>query len=119
MAPRLLLSLLLLAAAPLIAWAQGIGSSPSDCCLKYSKRRIPDGVVKSYSLQGSESGCMNPAVVIITKKDKKICFPPKRSDIQAIMQKLDNRGQDKKDKKKEPLQLPRSRSKRQKRQQVF
>ncbi|XP_009992102.1 PREDICTED: C-C motif chemokine 21 [Chaetura pelagica] len=104
-------------ASALLSQSSGMGSSPSDCCLKHSSNNIPPSVAKSYILQGPESGCMNPAVVIVTKKKVKICFSPARSDIQEIMKKLDKEKQDRKD-KKERSQQSGSRSKGQKRQQV-
>ncbi|XP_009556102.1 C-C motif chemokine 21 [Cuculus canorus] len=114
MALRLLLPLLLLAAVHFIAQAQGIGTSASDCCLKTSQRAIPSNWVKSYSLQGPESGCMLRAVVFTTKKNKKICASPADSAVQKLMQDLDKRV--KKDKKKGQSPRPRGRSKRQRRQ---
>ncbi|XP_014807969.1 PREDICTED: C-C motif chemokine 21 [Calidris pugnax] len=119
MALRLLLPLLLLAATILIVQTQGIGSSASDCCLKNSQAAIPRGLVKSYILQGPESGCLLRSVVFITKKNKKICASPTDPAIQMLMQNLDKRVKnDKKDRKKG--QYPRSggRPRRQKRQRV-
>ncbi|XP_075344429.1 C-C motif chemokine 21 [Mycteria americana] len=119
MALRLLLPLLLLAATLLIAQAQGIGSSASDCCLKHSRKAIPSGWVKSYSLQGPESGCLLRAVVFTTKKNKKICASPTDSAVQKLMQNLDKKVKnDKKEKKKGHSPRPGGRPKRQKRQQV-
>ncbi|XP_069736743.1 C-C motif chemokine 19-like [Phaenicophaeus curvirostris] len=116
MALRLLLPLLLLAAVLFIAQAQGIGTSASDCCLKTSQRAISSNWVKSYRLQGPESGCMLRAVVLTTKKNRKICASIIDPDVQKLMEDLDKRV--KKDKKKGQFPRPRSRSKRQRRQQV-
>ncbi|XP_074992753.1 C-C motif chemokine 21-like [Calonectris borealis] len=119
MALRLLLPLLLLAATLLIARAQGIGSSASDCCLKNSRKAIPSSWVKSYSLQGPESGCMLRAVVFTTKRNKKICASPTDPAVQKLMQNLDKKVKnDKKDKKKGHSPRPGGRPKRQKRQRV-
>ncbi|CAN0343727.1 unnamed protein product [Bubo scandiacus] len=121
MALRLLLPLLLIAATFLIARAQGIGSSAPDCCLKHSRKPVPSGWVKSYRLQGPESGCLLRAVVLTTKKNKKICASPTDSAIQKLMQNLDKVKNDKKDKKdKKKGHSPRARGgpKRQKRQRV-
>ncbi|KAM6109628.1 C-C motif chemokine 20-like [Phoenicopterus ruber ruber] len=120
MALRLLLPLLLLATTLLlIAQAQGIGSSASDCCLKNSRTAIPSGLVKSYSLQGPESGCLLRAVVFTTKRNKKICASPTDPAIQKLMQNLDKRVKnDRKDKKKGHSLRPGGRPKRQKRQRV-
>ncbi|XP_009984401.1 PREDICTED: C-C motif chemokine 21 [Tauraco erythrolophus] len=122
MALRLFLPLLLLAATLLIAQAQGIGTSASDCCLKNSEKAIPSKWVKSYSLQGRESGCTLHAVVFTTKKNRKICASPTDPAVQKLMQNLDkkmkNDKKDKKDKKKGQSSRPRGRPKRQKWQQV-
>ncbi|XP_032844001.2 C-C motif chemokine 21 [Tyto alba] len=115
MALRLLLPLLLLAATLLIAQAQGIGSPASDCCLKHSRKAIPSNWVKSYRLQGPESGCMLRAVVLTTKKNKKICASPADPAIQQLMQNLDK---GKKDKKKGQSPRTGGRPKRQKQQRV-
>ncbi|KAM6391413.1 C-C motif chemokine 21-like [Rhynochetos jubatus] len=119
MALRLLLPLLLLATTLLIAQAQGIGSQARDCCLKHSQKAIPSNWVKSYTLQGPESGCLLRAVVFTTKKNKKICASPTDPAVQKLMNNLDKKVKnDKKDKKKGPSPRPRRRPKRQKRQQV-
>uniref|UniRef100_A0A8C6YWX3 C-C motif chemokine n=1 Tax=Nothoprocta perdicaria TaxID=30464 RepID=A0A8C6YWX3_NOTPE len=91
MALRLLLPLLLLAAALLVLPARGISSQASDCCLKTSQGKIPLGLVKSYSVQGPESGCLLRAVVFTTRKGKKLCASPDSSSVQKVMQKLDKK----------------------------
>ncbi|XP_074022856.1 C-C motif chemokine 21 [Numenius arquata] len=119
MALRLLLPLLLLAAILLIAQAQGIGSSASDCCLKNSQTAIPRSLVKSYTLQGPESGCLLRSVVFITKKNKKICASPTDPAVQKLMQNLDKKVKnDRKDKKRGPSPRSGGRPRRQKRQRV-
>ncbi|XP_074934759.1 C-C motif chemokine 21-like [Phalacrocorax aristotelis] len=117
MALRLLLPLLLLAATLLMAQAQGIGSSASDCCLKHSQKPFPHRWVKSYSHQGPETGCMLRAVVFITKRGKKICASPNDPTIQKLIQNLNKVKNDKKPKKGRSPR-PGGRPKRQKRQQV-
>ncbi|KAM6290000.1 C-C motif chemokine 21 [Aegotheles albertisi] len=114
---RLLLPLLLLAATFLLAQAQGIGSSASDCCLKHSPKVIPRNFVKSYTLQGPESGCLLRAVVFITKKNKKVCASPTDPATQNLMQNLDKE-KNKKDRKKGQSQRAKGRARRQKRQRV-
>ncbi|KAM9262537.1 C-C motif chemokine 21-like [Morus bassanus] len=117
MALRLLLPLLLLAATLLITQAQGIGSSASDCCLKNSQKAIPRTWVKSYSLQGPESGCILHAVVFTTKRGKKICASPSDATVRKLIQDLDKMKNDKKTKKGHSPR-PGGRPKRQKRQRV-
>ncbi|XP_008943004.1 PREDICTED: C-C motif chemokine 21-like, partial [Merops nubicus] len=95
-----------------------IGSSASDCCLKYSQRTIPSNVVKSYSIQGPETGCLLKAVVFTTKKNKKICASPNDLAIQKLMQNLDKKVRRDKEKKEGQSPRARRRSKRQKRQRI-
>ncbi|XP_010119733.1 PREDICTED: C-C motif chemokine 21, partial [Chlamydotis macqueenii] len=96
-----------------------IGSSASDCCLKYSQKAIPSSLVKSYSLQGPESGCLLRAVVFTTKKNKKICASPTDPAVQKLMQNLDKKVKnDKKNKKKGQSPRPAGKPRRQKRQRV-
>ncbi|KAM6230207.1 C-C motif chemokine 21-like isoform 2-T2 [Porphyrio hochstetteri] len=114
MALRLLLPLLLLATTFLIVPAQGIDSSATDCCLKHSQRTIPRHMVKSYTIQGPETGCTLRAAVLITKKNKKICASPTNPDILKLMRNLDKKAKSKKG------QSPRAggKPKQQKRQRV-
>ncbi|XP_063996156.1 C-C motif chemokine 21-like [Pogoniulus pusillus] len=117
MALRLLLLLLMLAAALLINQSQGISSSASDCCLKYSQKGIPRGLVKSYSIQELASGCAIPAIVFITKKGKKICASPTEPSVQKLIKNIEKKVKgDIKDRKKGQHLRSRGRSKRQKRQ---
>ncbi|XP_035166642.1 C-C motif chemokine 19-like [Oxyura jamaicensis] len=111
MALRILLPLLLLAAALLLLPAEGVDNVASDCCLKTSKKTIPSAWVKSYRLQGPESGCLLRAVVFTTKKNKKICSSLTNPAVQKLIRSLE-------DKQKNPAQKPQGRSKRQKRKQV-
>ncbi|XP_009873835.1 PREDICTED: C-C motif chemokine 21 [Apaloderma vittatum] len=107
MALRLLLPLLLLAATLLITQAQGIGSSASDCCLKNSRKAIPSTWVKSYRLQGPESGCLLHAVVLTTKRNKKICASPADPEVQKLMQHLDKKAKNDKGQSPRPRSRPR------------
>lgn len=83
----------------------------SDCCLKTSKKTFPRAWVKSYRIQGPESGCLLRAVVFTTKKEKKICSSLTNPAVQKLIRSLE-------DKQKNPPQKPQGRSKRQKRKQV-
>uniref|UniRef100_A0A8C9FXD9 C-C motif chemokine n=1 Tax=Pavo cristatus TaxID=9049 RepID=A0A8C9FXD9_PAVCR len=90
MALRILLPLLLLVAA-LLLQAEGVDNPASDCCLKTSQRTIPIKRVKTYSIQGPESGCVLRAVVFTTKKNMKICSSPTDPTVQKLIKSLDNR----------------------------
>ncbi|XP_036259312.1 C-C motif chemokine 19-like [Molothrus ater] len=115
-----LLLLLLLAASLLIAQAQGIGTSALDCCLKNRplKKEILGGVVTSYRHQGPESGCYLRSVVLITKKNRKICASPTEDTVLKLIQKLDRRAKNGKSRKKGQTQRARDKTKKQRQQQV-
>ncbi|XP_010223028.1 PREDICTED: C-C motif chemokine 21-like, partial [Tinamus guttatus] len=68
-----------------------ISSQASDCCLKMSQRNIPLSLVRSYSMQGPESGCLLHAVVFTTRKGKKLCASPANPAAQKVMKKLDKK----------------------------
>ncbi|XP_042694349.1 C-C motif chemokine 21 [Centrocercus urophasianus] len=108
MALRVLLPLLLLAASLLLHQAEGVDNPASDCCLKTSQKTIPIKLVKTYSIQGPESGCVLRAVVFTTKKNMKICSSPTDPTVQKLIKSLDNR-------RKNPSQR---KPKRQKKKQV-
>ncbi|XP_072216179.1 C-C motif chemokine 21 [Excalfactoria chinensis] len=90
MALRVLLPLLLLAVALLLHQAEGVNNPASDCCLKTSQKTIPIKLVKSYSIQGPESGCVLHAVVFTTKKNVKICCSPTDPAVQKLIKNLKN-----------------------------
>ncbi|KAI1900449.1 hypothetical protein AGOR_G00050050 [Albula goreensis] len=46
-----------------------------DCCLSTSDIPIPHRIVDSYIILNKEGGCPIPAVVFITKKDRRLCSP--------------------------------------------
>ncbi|XP_010208207.1 C-C motif chemokine 19-like [Colius striatus] len=114
MALRLLLPLLLTAAALFITQAQGISSSAPDCCLLHSQKPIPYRMVKSYRFLGPETGCELRSVVFTTKKNRKICASPTDPNMKKLIEKLNNKPKTKK--KQSPG--AKSRNKRQKQQQV-
>ncbi|XP_051540181.1 C-C motif chemokine 19-like [Myxocyprinus asiaticus] len=47
----------------------------ADCCLTTSDRRIPQRVVKSFTIQTGNGACRIPATVFLTKKGLKLCAP--------------------------------------------
>ncbi|XP_068523429.1 uncharacterized protein [Anas acuta] len=100
MALRILLPLLLLAAALLLLPAEGVDNVASECCLKTSKKNIPSVWVKSYRIQGPETGCPLHAVVFTTKKEKKICSSLSSPAVQRLIRNLE-------EKQKNPPQKPR------------
>lgn len=83
----------------------------SDCCLKTSKKNIPSAWVKSYRIQGPETGCLLRAVVFTTKKEKKICSSLTSPAVQKLIRSLE-------EKQKNPPPKPQGRSRRLKRKQA-
>uniref|UniRef100_A0A8B9ZLB4 Chemokine interleukin-8-like domain-containing protein n=1 Tax=Anas platyrhynchos TaxID=8839 RepID=A0A8B9ZLB4_ANAPL len=100
MALRILLPLLLLAAALLLLPAEGVDNVASQCCERTSLEVIPSFLVKSYRIQGPESGCRLHAVVFTTRKEKKICSSLTSRAVQKLIRRLE-------DKQKNPSQKPR------------
>ncbi|XP_008140388.1 C-C motif chemokine 21 [Eptesicus fuscus] len=91
MAQSLALSLLFLALAFCIPWTQGSDGGAQDCCLKYSVRKIPDTLVRSYRKQEPSLGCPIPAILFSPRKrsQAELCADPKEAWVQRLMQRLD------------------------------
>ncbi|KAK9408725.1 C-C motif chemokine 21 [Crotalus adamanteus] len=75
LAPRL--ALCLLVAGLCLFQAQGMTSS-WDCCLStkdtpLSLYRLP--IFKGYEIQNFDKGCSIKAFVLITRRDRKLCYP--------------------------------------------
>uniref|UniRef100_A0A493SX68 C-C motif chemokine n=1 Tax=Anas platyrhynchos platyrhynchos TaxID=8840 RepID=A0A493SX68_ANAPP len=88
---------------PHLLLSAGVDNVASDCCLRTSKKNIPSAWVKSYRIQGPETGCLLRAVVFTTKKEKKICSSLTSPAIQKVIRRLE-------DKQKNPSQKPRRHS---------
>ncbi|XP_026571738.1 C-C motif chemokine 5-like [Pseudonaja textilis] len=56
------------------------------CCFDYVKRPLPETILKSF--EQTEGRCSMPAVVFITKKDRRICADPSEQWVQDRMQYL-------------------------------
>ncbi|XP_023618262.1 C-C motif chemokine 21 isoform X1 [Myotis lucifugus] len=91
MAQSLALSLLFLVLAFCIPWTQGSDGGAQDCCLKYSVRKIPDTLVRSYRKQEPSLGCPIPAILFSPRKrsQAELCADPKEAWVQRLMQRLD------------------------------
>ncbi|XP_039364117.1 C-C motif chemokine 3-like [Mauremys reevesii] len=61
----------------------------SDCCFTYTSQQIPRGLVTDYFV--TSSMCAQPAVVFITKKDRKICTNPKDAWVQKYVNDMKQR----------------------------
>ncbi|XP_026311958.1 C-C motif chemokine 21 isoform X2 [Piliocolobus tephrosceles] len=91
MAQSLALSLLILVLAFGIPGTQGSDGGAQDCCLKYSQRKIPAKVVRSYRKQEPSLGCSIPAILFLPRKrsQAELCADPKELWVQQLMQHLD------------------------------
>ncbi|XP_015986032.2 C-C motif chemokine 21 isoform X1 [Rousettus aegyptiacus] len=91
MAQSLALSLLVLVMALCIPRTQGSDGGAQDCCLKYSERKIPTSVVRSYRKQEPSLGCPIPAILFSPRKrsQPELCADPKETWVQQLMQHLD------------------------------
>ncbi|KAM5258872.1 C-C motif chemokine 21 isoform 2-T2 [Hipposideros larvatus] len=91
MAQSLALRLLVLVLAFCIPWTQGSDGGAQDCCLKYSIKKIPTPIVRSYRKQEPSLGCPIPAVLFLTwrRNQPELCADPKEAWVQKLMQHLD------------------------------
>ncbi|KAJ8357036.1 hypothetical protein SKAU_G00198300 [Synaphobranchus kaupii] len=96
-----ILSALLLAVAIVSATAAKNGGG---CCMIYTKvsqlRKLPLNLIKEHRMQEVTGSCNIPAVVFITKRNRRICANPKAKHVKQILKKL--RG--KKNKTQDPSQ---------------
>ncbi|XP_003470733.1 C-C motif chemokine 21 [Cavia porcellus] len=92
MAQMLALRLLVLVLALCITQTQGSDGGAQDCCLKYSQKKIPYKVVRSYRKQELSLGCPMPAILFLPKKrsQPELCADPKEAWVQQLMKRLDN-----------------------------
>ncbi|KAM5299227.1 C-C motif chemokine 21 [Ctenodactylus gundi] len=91
MAQMLTLSLLILVLALCTTQTQGSDGGAQDCCLKYSQRKIPYKVVRSYRKQELSLGCPIPAILFSPRKrsQPELCADPKEAWVQQLMKRLD------------------------------
>ncbi|XP_027745795.1 C-C motif chemokine 4-like [Empidonax traillii] len=73
-----LLALLLVASrSPSEAHFDGI---PITCCFTYQQRPIPLRLINSTFV--TSSSCINPGVIVVTKKGKQLCVNPQEPWVQ-------------------------------------
>ncbi|XP_024416034.1 C-C motif chemokine 21 [Desmodus rotundus] len=91
MAQSLALSILVLVLVFCIPWTQGSDGGAQDCCLKYSVRKIPTQLVRSYRKQEPSMDCPIPAILFSPRKcsQPQLCADPKEAWVQQLMQHLD------------------------------
>ncbi|XP_019822024.1 C-C motif chemokine 21 [Bos indicus] len=91
MAQSLVLSILVLVLAFCILQVQGSDGGAQDCCLRYSRKKIPANIVRSYRKQDPTLSCAMPAILFSPRKrsQPELCADPKEAWVQKLMQHLD------------------------------
>ncbi|XP_058903588.2 C-C motif chemokine 23-like [Kogia breviceps] len=56
---------------------------PTDCCFSYTPRKIRCVFMKGYVK--TNSACLLPAVIFITKMQQRVCADPKDEQVQKCM----------------------------------
>ncbi|XP_015200013.1 C-C motif chemokine 19-like [Lepisosteus oculatus] len=84
-----------LLAGLLLGCARGNDMGSLDCCLSTSSIPIPLSILKDYQVQNPDQGCRIPAVVFITKRDKKLCAPQDLPWVKNIKKWLNHQGKKK------------------------
>ncbi|NWR62445.1 CCL3 protein, partial [Bucorvus abyssinicus] len=76
-----------LAALLLVAMCQGaeaqLDSIPTSCCFSYVHRTIPRSVITSAYMTSSR--CHMPGVILVTKKQMKVCADPQEPWVQRYL----------------------------------
>ncbi|XP_005527169.1 C-C motif chemokine 20 [Parus major] len=66
-----------LALLALLLWGTSEAQSNQDCCLSYTKVRLPRWALKGYTEQLSSEVCDIPAIIFHTASGLKACVNPK------------------------------------------
>ncbi|NXD00612.1 CCL20 protein, partial [Certhia brachydactyla] len=67
----------LLGLLALLLWGTSEAQNNQDCCLSYTKVRLPRKVLKGYTEQLSSEVCDIPAIIFHTDRGLKACVNPK------------------------------------------
>ncbi|NXO31688.1 CCL5 protein, partial [Cisticola juncidis] len=81
LAATLVTLLLLATCSPSEGHLDGV---PTNCCFSYQMKPIPQRLIRSVFV--TSSSCSIPAVVLITKKERKVCADPQAPWVQKILQ---------------------------------
>ncbi|NXF79174.1 CCL4 protein, partial [Sclerurus mexicanus] len=60
---------------------------PISCCFQYVSRRIPRRII-TFAYRTSTS-CLQPAVVLVTTKGKRVCANPEEDWVQKYLKDLE------------------------------
>ncbi|KAG9261978.1 C-C motif chemokine 14-like [Astyanax mexicanus] len=81
----------LLMAVAIWGSTEAFSDAAADCCLTISPHKIPKHLIVSYIEHVQNNGCHKAATVFITKKNKKLCSPPKEESrwVANLIKQLD------------------------------
>ncbi|XP_037614660.1 C-C motif chemokine 3-like [Sebastes umbrosus] len=65
------------------------GIGPDDCCFEHYTRTVDKRLIRSYIV--TDRRCPKTAVVLLTKRSRRICVDPNRSWVKSIMGMVDKR----------------------------
>ncbi|NXP61430.1 CCL3 protein, partial [Chloropsis cyanopogon] len=88
LAATLVTLLLLATCSPSEGHLEGV---PNTCCVKYHERPIPRHLVGSVFV--ASSSCAKPAVIMVTKKNRRLCGDPEAEWVKKLLkhfQSLEN-----------------------------
>ncbi|NXB04336.1 CCL5 protein, partial [Cnemophilus loriae] len=60
---------------------------PTSCCFAYASRLLPRSMI--HSAYRTSNSCSMPAVVLVTRKGKKVCADPKARWVQEYLEHLE------------------------------
>ncbi|NXS38001.1 CCL5 protein, partial [Pomatostomus ruficeps] len=67
--------------------SQKQGNIPTFCCFAYISRHLPHSMIRSAYMTSSD--CSLPAVVLVTRKGKRVCANPKALWVQKYLEQLE------------------------------
>ncbi|XP_051279137.1 eotaxin-like [Dicentrarchus labrax] len=63
---------------------------PMDCCLLVSGKQIEKKLIVDYRLQISGRGCSVDAMILVTRRDRKLCVPSGEQWVQEVVNHVDS-----------------------------
>ncbi|KAG5847300.1 hypothetical protein ANANG_G00124560 [Anguilla anguilla] len=60
------------------------------CCTTYSQRKLPEKLVKGFSIQDNRGQCHINAVIFLTLKGRKVCADPTKDWVMERIKQLRN-----------------------------
>ncbi|XP_020657290.3 C-C motif chemokine 3 [Pogona vitticeps] len=79
----------LLITSPFIHFQAEAHADPSLCCFTYAKRQVPRKLLVSFEY--ANSMCPKPAIIFITKENRRICADPQADWAKSYIEFLQNK----------------------------